>query len=281
MRYDIRTMQPSEIRTAVDWAAQEGWNPGLQDIDAFRSVDPKGFFAGFIGDDMVASISVVNYDDQFSFLGFYIVRPEWRGQGLGYKLWQAALTHAGARVVGLDGMVAEQENYARSGFDLAWRNVRYGGALRFPTVENHGATLTRLFDATPGVLAQDAAVFPAPRPAFWSHWLGAEGHVSFALERSGICTGFVTLRPCQSGFKIGPLVAETAQDACTLLAALTPFVPQGAEVFLDVPAPNATAVKIALEMGMTPVFETARMYRARAPEIDLSRVFGITSFELG
>lgn len=105
--------------------------------------------------------------------------------------------------------------------------------------------------------------------------------MSFALERFGICIGFVTLRPCQSGFKIGPLVAETAQDACTLLAALTPFVPQGAEVFLDVPAPNATAVKIALEMGMTPVFETARMYRGAAPEIDLSRVFGITSFELG
>jgi hypothetical protein len=29
------------------------------------------------------------------------------------------------------------------------------------------------------------------------------------------------------------------------------------------------------------MFETARMYRGPAPEIDTAKVFGITSFELG
>ena len=33
--------------------------------------------------------------------------------------------------------------------------------------------------------------------------------------------------------------------------------------------------------GMTPVFETARMYTGTAPTLPLERIFGVTSFELG
>ena len=32
----IRTMRPEEIAIAVDWAAAEGWNPGLADADCFH-----------------------------------------------------------------------------------------------------------------------------------------------------------------------------------------------------------------------------------------------------
>jgi hypothetical protein len=32
---------------------------------------------------------------------------------------------------------------------------------------------------------------------------------------------------------------------------------------------------------MTPVFETARIYSRSAPDLPLSEIYGITSFELG
>ena len=41
--FSIRTMRPDEIPLAVDWAAAEGWNPGLSDASCFASVDPEGF----------------------------------------------------------------------------------------------------------------------------------------------------------------------------------------------------------------------------------------------
>jgi hypothetical protein len=47
------------------------------------------------------------------FVGLYIVRPEFRGQDYGLRLWQAAL--------------AQQSNYALSGFRLAYPSVRYRG----------------------------------------------------------------------------------------------------------------------------------------------------------
>ena len=37
----VRTMSRDEIDLAVDWAAAEGWNPGLQDADCFYTADPR------------------------------------------------------------------------------------------------------------------------------------------------------------------------------------------------------------------------------------------------
>src|SRR5216684_2078562 len=118
----IRVMNRSEIAIAADWAAAEGWNPGLNDPACFATVDPNGFFIGELDGAPASTLSVVNYDDGFAFLGFYIVRPDLRGRGYGLRIWKAAIAHAGARTVGLDGVVAQQENYKKSGFVLAYPN---------------------------------------------------------------------------------------------------------------------------------------------------------------
>ena len=65
----------------------------------------------------------------FGFLGFYLARPEHRGKGYGLEIWKAGMDYMGARNVGLDGVVAQQDNYRRSGFVYAYGNVRYEGAL--------------------------------------------------------------------------------------------------------------------------------------------------------
>src|SRR5206468_7373287 len=74
------------------------------------------------------------YDDRFAFLGFYIVRAGFRGAGHGVHIWNAAIAHAGSRVIGLDGVVAQQDNYRKSGFQLAYANIRYGGAIAAPSL---------------------------------------------------------------------------------------------------------------------------------------------------
>src|SRR5450631_1439153 len=87
----IRVMDRREIAPASDWAAAEGWNPGLDDAGCFATVDPGGFFIGELDGVAASTISVVNYDDRFAFLGFYIARPDLRGRGYGLRTWQAAI----------------------------------------------------------------------------------------------------------------------------------------------------------------------------------------------
>ena len=122
-------MRPDEISIAIDWAAAEGWNPGLADAACFATVDPQGFLIGEIEGEAAATVSCVNYGASFAFLGFYIVRADLRGRGYGLRIWNAAIAHAGTRVIGLDGVVAQQQNYRKSGFELAYANIRYGGTV--------------------------------------------------------------------------------------------------------------------------------------------------------
>jgi ribosomal protein S18 acetylase RimI-like enzyme len=273
----VRVMRPQDIALTLDWAAAEGWNPGLADAACFASVDPAGFLLGEIAGAPAATISVVNYDARFAFLGFYIVRPELRGRGYGWRLWQSGMAHAGTRTIGLDGVLAQQDNYRKSGFVLAYRNVRYGGSITTPNASDTVALAAIAF----ATLAEDdATVFPAPRPAFLRAWLGAPGHVGRARIHDGRLCAWGLIRPCRAGFKIGPLVADDRVGAEQVFAALVSAA-GGGEIFLDVPEPNSEAIALARSHGLAPVFETARMYTGPIRPIRMDRVFGVTSFELG
>ncbi|SEN72527.1 GNAT family N-acetyltransferase [Bradyrhizobium sp. OK095] len=274
----IRNLRPEEISIAIDWAAAEGWNPGLSDAACFAIPDAQGFFVGEIDGEPVATVSCVNYDDRFAFLGFYIVREGFRGAGHGLRIWNAAIAHAGSRVIGLDGVVAQQDNYRKSGFQLAHANIRYGGTIAAPPAPADVIALDRVPFAL--VEADDATVFPAPRSAFLRAWIKTPGHIGRALLRDGKLAAWGVIRPCRNGTKIGPLVADDRAAAERVVQALLASA-GGGEVFLDVPAINREAIALAEALGLKPVFETARMYTGPLPPLRIDRVFGVTSFELG
>ena len=277
--FRIRLMRPGEISTAVDWAAAEGWNPGLADAPCFAVADRRGFLIGEFDGVPAATVSCVNYGANFSFLGFYLVRPDLRGRGYGLRMWKQAIAHAGGRVIGLDGVVAQQQNYRKSGFELAHANIRYGGDVIAP--DSPQAGIVELSDIPLAVVeACDATVFPAPRTAFLRAWINAPGHAGCARVQDGRLAGFGVIRPCRQGYKIGPLVADDRAIAEVVLSALVGKV-GGGQIFLDVPGINRDAMALAEDWGLAPVFETARMYTGAIPHLQLDRLFGITTFELG
>ena len=128
--------------------------------------------------------------------------------------------------------------------------------------------------------ADDITVFPAPRSAFLRAWISSPGHVGRALVRDGRLAAWGVIRPCRTGYKIGPLVADDRAAAEAVLAALLAGA-GGGEIFLDVPSVNCEAVSLAQYLRLAPVFETARMYTGTMLPLCLHRVFGVTTFELG
>jgi ribosomal protein S18 acetylase RimI-like enzyme len=174
----IRNMSEHELKLALDWAAAEGWNPGLNDAKCFYAADPNGFFVGELNGKLVGCISAVAYDDTYGFLGIYIVAPEFRGQGFGLKLWHAATAYMNGRNMGLDGVLAQQANYQKSGFTLAYRNIRYLG-------RGGGSEPSGLMDLgslpSEEVARYDAGVFPAPRQNFLRHWVQQPGSTALGV----------------------------------------------------------------------------------------------------
>ncbi|WP_170608108.1 GNAT family N-acetyltransferase [Ruegeria arenilitoris] len=285
--YIIRPLKLTEVQHAVDWAGREGWNPGKHDAECFHPTDPDGFLGGFLDGEMISSVSAVNYDDKFAFLGFYIVRPEFRHHGHGLEIAQHALAHCKGRNMGLDGVVEQQENYRKSGFRFAYNNYRFAGTKR-EILDKLGQAsspqLAELTSATDELFSYDRALFPASRELFLRDWLNAASHVSRSYTENGVLKGYVTLRPCQTGYKIGPLFADNTEIAQLLLASVItdiPDDPREHEIFIDMPQPNAAALALASELGLEKVFETARMYSDHEPDIELERVYGVTTFELG
>lgn len=279
-RYHVRRMDRRELDVAIEWAAAEGWNPGLHDSACFYEADPEGFLGGFVDDELVATISVVRYGTSFGFLGLYIVKPNYRGRGYGMRLWKAGISKLERRTIGLDGVVAQQDNYRISGFAFAYRNIRYRGTAHLPTSPRPEiAPLTSVPFAQ--VNEYDRAVFRADRSRFLESWIGQPESRAIGFVRHGRLQGYGVVRAARSGFKMGPLFADDPECAQALLNALVATLPNDATYYLDVPETNSAALTLAEKHRMTVVFETARMYAGPAPDVPIHRVFGVTTFELG
>lgn len=280
----VRNMYPGELCTALDWAQREGWNPGLHDAACFYAADPRGFFIGLLDDTPVACVSAVAYGDEFGFMGLYIVSPEFRGRGYGMRLAQAGMLHLGNRVIGLDGVLAQQDNYRKSGFELAHRNMRYLGLTGQGAAELSQDTHSMVplsWVPFEKLAAYDRRLFPAPRDAFLRAWISQPDSCAIGMQVGDALRGYGVLRGCNEGYKIGPLFADDAEAAEQLYLALTASVPAGRPVYLDIPETNAAALELVERHKMEMVFETARMYKGTPPALPLDQMFGITTFELG
>ena len=260
-----------EISEVLGWAAQEGWNPGLEDAEAFFAADPKGFFVAFEADRPVAGVSVVNHNANFAFLGLYIVLPSYRGQGIGYGLWKYAVGHAGNRIIGLDGVPEQQSNYAASGFSLTGGTVRYTGTVP----ANHSSSIR---DAAPedinGLIEREASLSNVQKETYLEAWFTNTETRRTLLDPNGFCT----VRKCQKGAKIGPLIAADQATARRLVEHAASIF--GQFITIDVPGANNPLVAVCRDFLLQPGFETARMYRGGTIQQG-EGCYAVTTLELG
>ena len=273
----IRRMVREEVRTAVDWAATEGWNPGINDADVFYEADPQGFFVAMENGEPVGCCSAVVYKREYAFFGLFIVRPSHRKRGIGLRLTHAAMKYVGECNCGLDGVVAMQSKYADFGFQYAYRNIRYEGSCEGRLHDGVVPLDTVPLDE---LEAYDHRHFSVPRRGFLHKWVFQPGSSALGYVSNGKLAAYGVLRPCRVGYKVGPLFADTDSIADALFQSLCAST-HGASIFLDTPEPNEAAVALARRYGMRPCFETARMYTKEAPDFPLDHVFGVTTFELG
>ena len=88
--YSISPMTDDEVTMLGDWAAEEGWNPGLADLDLAQRVDPDAFIALRLGSALAGGGSIFSYDGRFGFMGLFIMRGDLRNRGCAGVLADAA-----------------------------------------------------------------------------------------------------------------------------------------------------------------------------------------------
>ena len=276
--YVIKNMKKDDLNLAIKWAENEGWNPGVHDASSFYQTDQNGFFMGYLQQKPISCISAVAYDDKFGFLGFYIVKPEFRGKGLGIKIWERGIGYLQDRNIGLDGVIAQQRNYEKYGFKTSHKNIRFAGIVE--RTHNLSENLCDLRNfSVEKLINYDAKVFSINRSKFLIEWVNQNQSKALGFLSGRDLKGYGVIRPCGIGFKIGPLFAENGQIAQELFQGLVQNL-IGKTVFLDVPEPNSHALAFVNKNNMTKVFETVRMYNKYIPNLS-TEIFGITTLELG
>jgi len=280
MKYSIKIASRRELEIMIGWAEREGWNPGIYDAESFYSADPNGFFLGFLDDRAISSISAVNYGGNFGFLGFYIVKPEFRGKGFGIKIWNQAIKYLNGQNIGLDGVVTQQENYKKSGFKLVYRNIRFEGTTG---KKNKNKSKLVNINTIPfnQLLEYDNKFVPVSRPGFLRKWIKQPECRAVGFVENSDLKGYGMIRRSLTGYRIGPLFADNEKIAEDIFTDLHNYLDFGTQFFLDIPEVNKSAVKLAENAEMKPMFETARMYTKSAPNLPLNKIFGVTTFELG
>jgi len=271
------------VKTLVNWAEEEGWNPGPNDADVYFATDPNGFYGYYFEGNLIAGGSIVSYNKEFGFMGFFIVKPEYRSLGIGKKIWYQRRDMLLSRLnkdapIGMDGVIAMQPFYKKGGFEILFRDERYEKiGTQFTTNKNISSIADEDFDS---ILTYDKQCFGFSRPQFMKPWLKLPDNKTFKYLEDGKLKGFAIVRKANKGYKVCPLfaaneiIAEELYKACLNSAV-------GEPLYLDIPVINKGAVNIIKKYNATYVFECARMYYGKPPEVDISKIFGITTFELG
>jgi ribosomal protein S18 acetylase RimI-like enzyme len=204
----IRTMRTSDLDFAVTLTAAEGWSSETRaEFEGFLAYDPAGCFIAEVAGRQVGMCVATRYIG-FGFLGELIVVEDMRGQGLGRRLLESAVSylHAhGAGTIFLDGVLAALPLYERAGFRRVCRSLRFIGSLRG---QPHPGVRHMRADDMPAVAALDQAAFGADRRFFLERRLALYPELCWLLEEGKDVGGFILGRTGRDGITAGPWIVR-------------------------------------------------------------------------
>lgn len=231
-RYTYRPMTAADVPAAHALSVQLKWPHRLDDWAMLQRV-AEGFVAEDAGRLIGTAFSCRQGD--YATIGLVIVSDEYQGQGIGRKLMEQALQACGSTTAILNATLAGVPLYASQGFVefgvihqhqghvqyigrpalAAGEHCRVAGVEEWPQVlelahAGSGLDRTRVFQDLQGVIERTAVI-----------------------ERDGQLRAFAMLRAFGRGHVIGPIVAETPEQAKHLIAELLDHV-QGEFVRVDV-----------------------------------------------
>ena len=128
--FNFKNSDFNDLKTLIKWAEEEGWNPGINDSEIFWNTDPEGYYGFYHNGDLIAGGSIVSYSGEFGFMGFFIVKQEYRSYGIGRKLWYQRRDTLISRLnegvtIGMDGVMDMQPFYNKGGFKIEFRDERH------------------------------------------------------------------------------------------------------------------------------------------------------------
>ncbi len=207
-------------------------------------------------------------------MGMVLVAPAQQGRGMGRHMMQALLDEAPAQAVMLNATEAGLGLYERLGFRPIGVVCQHQGIVAAPPA---APALRRAEPQDlPALVALDAAAFGVARGALIARLL-ADAEIR-VIERGGRPCGFAARRDFGRGDAIGPLIAETEDDAIMLATCLL----RPGFQRIDIPVRAKALAAWATGAGLIAVDSVTVMTRGDWPQPGATpRRFALASQTLG
>ena len=287
----IKPLSEYDINFVTEISRNEGFAPGVGDLGIYQNTDKQGLWVGWLNDIPIGCIAGVRYNDNYGFLGLFLVIEKFRGNGFGLQLWKKALSHlSDLPCVGLEAAPERISDYSKWGFIVSSKTTRWQWLGDGKLLDDDFGDLDNFSFVEGSSIPQNAVEKfdekreTTSRPHFLSSWLNhPAGKVIAVIDQEKRCHGFGRIRPCLlkngEGWRIGPLMADTPKLLKILLKKLVDSHP--GLIIIDAPGLNNYASEVFRELGFQSESETFRMYRGFQPPVLMNDVYGLACLELG
>lgn len=285
----IRPMTKEDYTIIRQWMVEEKWNPGKFDGDIyFSGKEGKYYYVLEVNGKITAGILIYNYSTTFSFLGAYITEKSQREKGYGKALWNYAIKQIEDTrqdsVIGLYAVPAQVNTYLKSSFFKNSGTHRWQGCPSKTEPQNDQSVAVATSEYLNQLAEYDATIFHADRKSFLNTILNLPmSHFIFSHEQGKI-TGFAIMRPCEEGYRIGPLYAENFDIAKKLFHELLSFCSDNQSICFDGNARNKHADTLGEFFKFKPITNAncIAMYKGNPPkQTDFIKEYAVMSLELG
>jgi GNAT superfamily N-acetyltransferase len=262
----FKTFEEADIPFGMELKNIAKWNQTEADWKRFLLYEPDGCFIAVYNGESAGTVTTINYEKRFGWIGMVLVHPQNRRKGIGTALLRKAIDYLksiSVETIKLDATPEGKMVYLRLGFKEEYNLDRIQGIGAVTDCDELPPIgINDLQD----VISFDTGVFGAKRGKVIENLLRENPDKNFiAKNHKGHVEGYIMARKGLNAYQIGPWVSTSASVAEELFALMLKRL-SGEKIFLDVPHVNENGLKIiekhrfTIQRGFTRMFLGSNAY---------------------
>lgn len=261
----LRPMLLRDVEAGMRLSTAEEWNQTEKDWK-FLIENPHNIcVAAESHDTVIGTTAAINYSNQVAWIGMMLVDKAFRGMGVSKLLLGNILEKLSSyKSIKLDATPAGREIYKKFGFRDEYLIIRMTSSSAhnyFPIIDNRSDFVESIrSEHTKKIIKFDEVVFGANRISLIKHLIKEYPRAALVLRSENNIVAFALGRNGHKYHHIGPVIAETIDDAKILISkALKDLGDQ--PVAVDVLNDKNELINWLQSIGFTKQREFVRMYK--------------------
>lgn len=258
----IRQMRQSDILGANGLKKAENWNQTKEDWQMLLSLYPELCLVACVDKMIVGTVTATNYGNQVAWIGMMLVSKDFRGLGISGQLLKTIVANLReCRSIKLDATPAGYPVYQKLGLNQELQIHRMvTSKVCLGITEAHEGSARRIQESDMiAIQKMDLEVFGADRGRLLEILFKRNKEWAWLVERENKVVGFALVRPGCNYAQIGPLYADTIEDAKGLVTHISEqFVGQCLAV--DVLSDKSEFKSLLISFGFSIQRSFARMF---------------------